>query len=397
MRSNRSVLILLAVVASRVVGLPVETLPQKRLGRSSFINKQKHDTLPKTITSPEELRDLARKNALRQRGSANFRKAWRHWIESSVPSIRYELSENLPHPVNPDRFASLAFSLGVAADVGKMPSFSDAGARSGYALDFFCRARLLADFLIDVDNPSLPPFWKDVVREHSVLGGTRSTSAEAQAPLTLTSIGGGPGFDFVAAAMVSTFLAGGTDAAPIKATILDYEEGWGDLVEAMSLATQRILQQPQLSCQWGGKCDITKPLTHPHNTACLAAIPTTHVWTCQYCVAENAKELRLSDYVFFRDLMDAVPIGTVIVLTETTPRLWPDFHQLVTDHCPYMEVGFPNKRGPRMVLRKSEQTDHSLSDKDKEQLRDFVNMIEHHELKIGSGWERQTKKFRGSI
>jgi hypothetical protein len=156
MRSHQNVLLLLAIVASCVVGLSLETLPPKRLAKSTFINKQKHDKLPKTILSPEEL-------ALWQSSSANFCKPWLHRIELSVPSIQYNLSENLPHPVNPGRFASLAFSSGVAADIGKMSSFSDVGTPAGHALDLFCLARFLANFLMAVDIPLLPPFWNDVL------------------------------------------------------------------------------------------------------------------------------------------------------------------------------------------------------------------------------------------
>ena len=36
-----------------------------------------------------------------------------------------------------------------------MPSFEDAGSRSGYALDFFCRSRMLADILFDLEQKML--------------------------------------------------------------------------------------------------------------------------------------------------------------------------------------------------------------------------------------------------
>jgi hypothetical protein len=304
-------------------------------------------------------------------------------------SIRHELSENLPSPVDRERFENLAFRLGVAADKGEMPSFSDQGARSGYALDFFCRARNLAGlFILEQDDPSFPAGWSDAMLN------------TPNATFNLTSLGGGPGFDFVAAALASTFYAAGNGEAPsIHATILDYEEGWSNLVQAMDAATRNVLQQPQMSCCWGGKCDITKPIAHTDNAACLAEISSTQLWTCQYCIAENRHLLRASNYVFFQDLFEAAPEGAMFLFTETTPRIWPDFCNLVAEHCGYMEVGFPSKKGRQMVLRKQSSENKNrrfLSDKDVELLKDFENISELHERKLQAGWERQEQKIRGS-
>jgi hypothetical protein len=139
-----------------------------------------------------------------------------------------------------------------------MPSFGDPGCRSGYALNYFCRARLLADLLIDTG--SLPAFFAERMEElfRPEDGVTKSCR--------IASIGGGPGYDFVSAALVATFIAnsssGGGQATKIHGTVFDYEEGWHDLVPAMSRATCTVLElesHPQTSfCDWGGKCDITR-------------------------------------------------------------------------------------------------------------------------------------------
>jgi hypothetical protein len=310
---------------SCVCSLPIETIARKRLGKSSFIQNQGLGTLQKEIASSDDILDLARKSALRKYGSSNYRKAWHHWLHLATLSIRHDLSENLPSPVDRERFENLAFRLGVAADTGEMPSFSDAGARSGYALDFFCRARNLAGLFMEKEDPSYPAGWSDAMLS--------TPNATLEKSFNLTSLGGGPGFDFVAAALASTFYAAGSEAPSIHATILDYEEGWSNLVKAMDSATRNVLQQPQMSCCWGGKCDITKPVAHPDNAACLAEISSTQLWTCQYCIAENMHLLRESKFVFFQDLFEAAPVGAMFIFTETTPRIWPDFCNLVAEHC----------------------------------------------------------------
>jgi hypothetical protein len=450
---------------------------------------------------------LAQRNASRpRRGSVQYRKSWRTFSGMALNAIREELSQVLPTPVNADGFQSLWYSLGIAADVGRKPNhhhhhqqqdnndddddnandqrtpnhddanitttfgstsqsavdidpmdrtttttttatgdnlFSDAGSRSGYALDFLCRAQLLADLLINWDeNPTMPLDFRNHVkttlifptittrgtvryRSHSSITTTNTNSFGGKC--NLMSLGGGPGFDFTAAAIVALHNSGGDESQiHVQATIFDYEEGWHDLVQSMTVATQKALlfdnhadtgndeqveaspsmnddvttadlscaatavpngtsytvpspqeeeekktkkKTPILSCSWGGKCDITKSLSDPVNALCAAAIPTTNLFTCQYCVAENAKALQQSDFIFFRDLMDAAPLGSVFVFTETTPRLWPDFYDFLSRYRqeysenhnnddvspPFLvEIGFPQnvqtKRKARQMV-----------------------------------------------
>ena len=213
----------------------------------------------------------------------------------------------------------------------------------------------------------------------------------------MTSLGGGPGFDFVAVALMATFSASGnTQRLPsFRATILDYEEGWGDIVAAMGESTKRVLQPKDWTMEWGGKCDITQSLLdHPNNAACKERLASTDVWICQYCVAENAQKLREAQYIFFKELWDSMPIGSITILTETTPRLWPEFYDIIQEHCPFMEVGFPNQRGPQLLLRKrSPAGSHpTLSSRDTELLQEFRDMAARHESRLLSGWERQVNK-----
>lgn len=162
----------------------------------------------------------------------------------------------------------------------------------------------------------------------------------------MVSLGGGPGYDFVGTALVAFYTNAGSDRICVHGTILDYEEGWSVLVRSMNTATQLALKQADFGVQWGGRCDISKSLYHPDNAPCLERVDTSHLWTCQYCVSENAKALRDSDNVFFRELFQAVPDGTLFLLTETTPRFWPDFYDLIQDgHVKQIEIAFPRSTG----------------------------------------------------
>lgn len=396
-----------SILGNGVFGLsstPTTTIgPRKALGKRSFVPRAQKEDIQQKISSPEYLLELVQDAKLRKRGSNKYVRSWRHWSTLTIETIRYHLSENLPHPVHRQEFEALCFSLGVAADVGEMPSFSNAGSRSGYAVDFFCRSRLLSDILMDVDNPTLPPHWKGTFLEKRLLFGEASASTTTTTSCNITSLGGGPGFDFVAAALVATYNTAGNGNAKVHATIMDYEEGWQDLVVAMNVATQTTLQQPNFICSWGGKCDITQPLTHPNNAATLKAIPTTDLWTCQYCVSENLRLLRETDYVFFRDLFEAAPVGALFLFTETTTRVWPDFLDMVQADFPYMEIGFPkrtsgrSKKSPQMVLCKQSPRDACpVHPRDLELADEFRRYLQRHERKMDSGWERQVRKIRGS-
>jgi len=405
-----------ALSSTPIVTSGVESTARKRIGKKSFINKQSINKLP-TIYTPEELHNLGISFSKRQVGSKSYYRGWFNWKTAAIDSIRNELSiNNLPYPANRTKFENLFFRLGVASDVGEMPSFQDPGARSGYAIEFFCRGRNLADLFIDGFNQSynFPSFWLDELRQSPMMGGDRSNAdGEAkQQPYHIASVGGGPAFDYVGAALATQHCSymSSTEqqqqiTPEIKATILDYEEGWGDLVEAMANSTQYILQNSNLQCDWGGKCDITQSLHHPNNIATLAIAKTTDMFVCQYCVAENMKQLQESNYIFFHELFKYAKDNSLFVLSEVHPRLWPDFYHLIKDHCPYMQLGF-NKNGRQMLLRKrttidcdKEQEEEAsssvmISDKDLKLVKKYEELAFYHSRKIDSGWVRQASKRR---
>ena len=272
------------------------------------------------ILSPQNLQDLAHLQALRTPGSLRYSSSWRHWLGKSLDAIRFQLSQNLPHPADEEGFGELFYNLGTAADRGEMPSFADAGSRSGYALEFFCRSRLLAELLYEKSNPSSKSSRHATeCALYAKLGHTINDPEQKAASNTvnMVSLGGGPGYDYAGVLIADMFGNSGYGKTTIKGTIFDYEEGWHDLVKAMDTAVNlALLNDNQSSVEWGGKCDITKPLTDPSNAACLDKVSTTDLFICQYCVAENANRLRDSDFCFFADLFDRAANDTVFVFTE---------------------------------------------------------------------------------
>ena len=108
----------------------VETKARKRTGRQSYLHKQSRGRLPDIATS-QELMNLGESLSLRRPGSNSFYKGWVNWRTRAIGAIQHDLSQNLPHPADRSTFENLFFRLGVASDTGEMPSFGDAGARSG--------------------------------------------------------------------------------------------------------------------------------------------------------------------------------------------------------------------------------------------------------------------------
>lgn len=366
--------------------------------------------------SADELRSLARGWSTKTPGSTRYLRLWRRWSALCVGHIRHDLSRTLPHPIDPVAKEELDFNLGNGADLGIMPSFSDPGARSGYALNLFCRVSLLADLLVNTGDSLPPVFAEDInhllcTRAHNTSETTESNTCR------LVSIGGACGYDFVSAALVATFHSGGNNAV-VKATVFDYEEGWKDLADAMSAATHAALPFNDHSCHFGGKCDITKPMSDASNAGCLQAVKSTDLWTCQYCIAENVLQLRESNFCFFEELFRETKDGALFVFTETTHRVWPELLDVVLalqnddnddnddDDAKEslgknkglgFEVAFPrvggrNKTGRQMVLRK--KAGAVINEEHVALCEGFRRDSRKHERRLHKGIVRQKKKVR---
>jgi hypothetical protein len=424
------------------------------------------------IATPDELHILATNTLQhRKRGSKNVIKAWLHWRTAAIDAIRCDLSHRLLEETTTSqivssssssnidndnsctsRFEDLHYKLGVAADTGLNGDgilFNNAIARCGYAVNFlFSRATNLADLLIDSWNskssssssPSnliIEMLWNDDDDDDEL--NILSYTNNDRGSYSVISLGGGPGFDYVGVALASSIVSYYNPALRsnddddniqqqqqqltqnimhrINVTVFDYEVGWQNIVTAMSDSTRHILHHSTnyVSCTWGGQCDITKSLYDPINNACQTqlinakddSVPPA-LYICQYCIAENVISLRTSKYIFFHQLFDTAIVGSMFIFTEVHPRAWPDFLSLITDHCPYMHMGF-SKSGRRMILRKMKcssnivdidaslldekmQHDDIISERDLELINKFEELDRLHEKNILSGYRRQTKR-----
>lgn len=355
MQLNLSLVTVLTPIATLVLALPIQALSTPRPPSPSI----------------QKLLSLSGKVRKKVPGSNLHKKAWTNWCGQAIDCIKEELALNLPYPVNALTTEELAFQLGVAADKGDRPSFADAGSRSGYAMNFFCRAKRLADMFV-VYEDRFPDFY--TLQMNKLMYNTDVCR--------IASIGGGPGFDYTALALAHSFK--GSNSA-IEGTVYDYEDGWSDLVDAMWLSTNQVLQQTirsKTTCRFGGKCDITKSFSDTSNVSlCVRA---SDIIVCQYCVAENANLLRESDFIFFRDLFDHAKEGALVILTETTHRLWPDVVNLAP---PGFQVALVRSRGIQLVLQKQTHSHHVrpnrlIMEEMKQDARD-------HELKMEAGYKRQ--------
>ncbi|GFH58856.1 hypothetical protein CTEN210_15332 [Chaetoceros tenuissimus] len=376
-----------------VQAFSAEALPRKRLGKKSFIQKQERGEI-QNIATPQELYDLAQKYSDRKPGSASYRRAWKHWCVEAISAIRYDLSQNLPYPADKSKFEHLFYNLGVAADNGVMPSFEDRSARSGYALEFFNRSRDLADLFFDLYNPmyNFSDTWTEAIVDSPML----KYNDRREKSFKVISLGGGPAYDFVAVALASAFSANGrTIGHHIEGKIFDYETGWSDLVEAMGHSSRRALNQPKMNCEWGGKCDITRSLTDANNENLNVEIYDCQVIICQYCIAENAQLLRESNFIFFKELFQKAAPNTCFILSETTPRLWSEFYELIKTNIPEIQVDFYKSGRQMLLVKKHVDYETSLSKEDGLKLIEFERIAKDHEKKIKLGWERQSMKVKG--
>ena len=343
------------------------------------------ETSVKQPAPMEDLQYLTTTSVRKEPGSGRYQKAWIVWSNLAIQHIRYDLSQNLPHPVDAESTEQLEFQLGSAADNGLMPSFADPGSRSGYALDFFsCRVRRLSDMIMFncQQEVNLVKALIDALREPG--------------ECHVTSIAGGPGYDYVGLCLVAAFLNNGKESGScIRGTVFDYEVGWGDLVDCMDQSTNRIMQQLNnegLSCTFGGGCDITKSMDDPVNHACRDSIDSTKIFVCQYCVAENAVRLRESDYVFFRDLFDHANDGSLFVLTECTHRLWPAIVDLLGGGG--FEVAFVKNRSWQLLIQKRHGAD--ISPEVRARCASMREDDKLHTVKVKGGFVRQSKKIRAA-
>lgn len=248
---------------------------------------------------------------------------WRLYSRTTLHAIRSCIATGSRLPeMDEEATSRLLASLSASASSGEMPRFDDEGALSGYTtFNLINRAGKVADVLRLCD-----PQWLRAALE-----------LHRRSPRVVMSLGGGPAFDFAAFATLCAFEAmeaGVCEFEAARVHVLDYELGWEGAAEAVSDATRSVLGgggDGRGSSGVGaahemrfGKCDITQSLESASNAAVRSALPESRLLVCSYVICENAKRLRATGYAFFADLMAAAAPGTVLVLTETTHRQFPE-------------------------------------------------------------------------
>mmetsp|Transcript_21935 Transcript_21935/g.46270 ORF Transcript_21935/g.46270 Transcript_21935/m.46270 type:complete len:446 (+) Transcript_21935:54-1391(+) len=406
-----------------------------------------------TSSSPDEVdqqryaklqndaRDLVQRASFKVRGSAHHTKLRRRHITLFCDAVREGLihrdgtlyNSTNDHQHRCDATKKLVADLGgIGANQGIMPDFSSPKALRGYALGHFGRAQLLSELVTQTE-----PDWLDErvselfsvpsapsSQQHAVKAGDRK---DGEKEVTLASLGGGCGYDFVALAALSEYLGG----PRIAATVYEYEPAWKEIVEDVesvvrdvfagsqdpshhtTITTENRSQRPTHECGFEF-CDITSPLNSSSNEALASEIHSIQVFSCSYVVAENAVKLQQNGFVFFRQLFAEATDGSLFLFTETTHRLWPDFIDLVRCHnaCdadnggPLIRVTIPHirrgKSGWQLALLKSstagnaEASAGQTTKRENELYERFKRDNIAHLSRLDRGWKRDARKVRGA-
>ena len=244
---------------------------------------------------------------------------WRAWSGAKLRLVRAALERHVA--VDLAATSALQRALTDAAAAGHLAgsSFSDAGARGGYTLSHLASRTLKVADVLRLDEPRpLRAAVRDALRHHDVI-----------------SLGGGPGFDFAAVALVSAFESSAPHApsgprassmhmpsaqAP-RTLVLDFERGWRSECAAVEAAVRRALDCDR-ACDFGF-VDITRPLTDEANGCLREALPAARLLVASYVVAENARALGDDGFRFFEELVGAMAPGTLLLVLETTHRSFP--------------------------------------------------------------------------
>ena len=402
-----------------------------------------------------EAQDLIEKESLKIYGSLQHTKLRRTYTNVFCDTVRAGLREKIQmryndngNGANDDNTSAAAAAAavatkkleadlgGIGADQGIMPDFSNKEALYGYTLNHFGRVRLTSEL---VTSKSLSePDWlsfrvSELLSSSSSQRRNNNTDADSD-DLSIASLGGGGGYDFVAFSALSEFLKGPS----IKTTVYEYEPAWKDIVSDIEMVVQDSCssnnnnsgsgsasasgqQQPRDHHQHLHKCgfefgDITSPLDASTNEAIASMVNSTEIFSCSYVIAENAVKLQQNKFEFFRQLFSEAADGSLFFFTETTHRLWPDLIDLASrqdDNNSFMRYTLNRirhgKSGWQLALLKDSSTAGNISFSsrscskseevravEKELIERFKRDNIAHQLRIDRGWKRDEKKVRGA-
>ena len=261
----------------------------------------------------------------------------------------------LPYDVDLDAAALLETQLGIGATAGTQPDFTQPGALAGYTLTHIrSRPRRLAALLF---HPQIGKFTPRDAWPWLAPALERILHNPDSNHIGLLSLGGGPGYDYVG---IKALCAITNPCLAVTGHILDYEPAWSPLVDAVA---QAVGSAPHLVTKDDvvipGTCDITLPLDAEPNVPVLSALDTSalSLVVASFVVEENRLALRQSDYVFFRQLLQALSeqdSQVLFVITETTERQWPDFVRIVQEELgpstPFAMPSAPHTPGLELVF-----------------------------------------------
>jgi hypothetical protein len=357
----------------------------QRVIRASFEASQSSDERC-FATIDGDPRSLITQASLKVPNSTHHLKVWRAYSHSHYRQVERLLRHSLGADVELASSRRLEADLGrVGANTGVMPDFSNSGALAGYALNHFGRARLLGDVVVGGQ-----PDWMRLRVEEILSGGG------AEGPCHVASLGGGPGYDYVALSALSEFRRG----RDVHAVVYEYEPRWGNIVGAIEEAVAFACGTDRHECGFQ-LCDITLPLDASVNKSIANGLHSIDVVVCSYCVAENAVRLSESDFCFFRDLFAEVVDGTLFLFTDTTHRLWPDLADAAIDAG--LRVSFPHmsgsgKAGWQLILLKDGTGGdfrHAIDAHDMQLYSRFRKHNDAHLDRLRRGWKRDQRKIRG--
>jgi len=378
---------------------------------------------------------LVERASFKVQGSKHHAKLRRRHIAIFCDAIRSGLLHNKSTLYN-DQYSKysceatkeLTANLGeIGANMGIMPDFSNARALRGYALGHFGRARLLSELVAQPEPDWLISKVSQIFSESSDIGSSSrknrddsnidksSYSLNDENEITVASLGGGCGYDFVALVALSEFLKG----PKIAATVYEYEPAWKDVLADVESVVQDVLSSknnnitsPPHKCAFES-CDITSPLDSSSNEALASVVESTQIFSCSYVVAENAIALRKNKFEFFRQLFSKASDGSLFFFTETTHRLWPELIDLASknDHLASssMRIAVPHircgKSGCQLALLKdcaagdrgNSTNSESVLDEYQQKLYERFQIDNlSHLSRLDRGWKRDKRKVRGA-
>lgn len=205
---------------------------------------------------------------------------------------------------------------------GKMPPFSDPGARTGYiAKRFTTRGSYVGSLLL-----------------HEELEEVSKTLLH-RPYLHIASVGGAAGNDFVGMLTWLSFLRSEGiihDPLAVSCVVYDYEIGWRDSVNLLSqIVKQQLSGRKEFSlsqrCLTFSDCNVLENINDTRNKRLHEEIPKTNLYFFMYVLVENALGLQENSFSFLRDLFRQSQAGSIFIFMDSSWKLWSKIKDLASE------------------------------------------------------------------